>query len=221
MSTKNDRIEQILKKPGEVGGPLVGYAEATRAEREAADPTPEVTDDIALATAEYEKASGKSIGEMTETDFIRIPIKLMARNRAAMTELNVIFRDPSMTGRWFNHKHKDGMRVQQAFMMGFTPCTKEDVELCHARSTDENGALVMGDLVLMKISKAQLWGGYYKDNADKAKARVNRAMTDPRVARDVPNSPYAATASGDTFVAEATRASLVDAESARNLVYQD
>src|ERR1700743_1463971 len=98
LSTKNSSIENVLaKKPGEVGGPLVGYAEATRAEREAAAPTPEVTDDIALATAEYEKASGKSIGEMTEADFVRIPIKLMARNRAAMTELNVIFKDPSMT----------------------------------------------------------------------------------------------------------------------------
>ena len=220
MSTKDTRLENVLaaKKPGEVGGPLVGYAEATRAEREAADVCPEVTDDAALATAEYEKRSGKSIGDMTEADFMRIPIKLMARNKAAMTELNVIFKDPAMTGRWFNHKHKDGMRVQQAFMMGFTPCTKDDVELCHARSTDENGSLVMGDLVLMKISKAMLWGGYYKDNVDKAKARVNKAMNDPSAAR----LPNAEAPQGEYFVPQnITRASHVDVDAARNLVYQD
>lgn len=219
MSTKNDRIEQMLKKPGEVGGPLVGYAEQTRAAREAADLAPDVTDDAALATAEFEKQSGKSIGDMTEADFMRIPVKLKARNTAAMTELNVIFKDPSMTGRWFNHKHKDGMRVQQAFMMGFTPCTKEDVDLCHARSTDENGSLVMGDLVLMKISKAMLWGGYYKDNVDKAKARVNKAMNDPRAAA----LPGQESASGQDFYIpqNITRAAHVDADAARTLVYQD
>ena len=228
MSTKNDKIESMLKKPGDVGGQLVGYAEKTRAEREALDAAPEETSDEALATAEFETASGKSIGEMTESDFQRIPVKLMARNRAAMTELNVIFKDPSMTGHWFHRHHKQGQRVTQAYMQGFTACTKDDVEFAHSKTTDDNGSLVMGDLVLMKISKAALWGGMYKDNVDKAKGRVNKVMTDPRAANYQTKNPYLATDGstvGDgrnpTYVSNLTRADHVDADAARKLVYQD
>lgn len=229
MSSKNDRIETMLKKPGEVGGQLVGYAEKTRAEREALEAAPEETNDEALATAEFEKASGKPVSEMTEADFYRIPVKLMARNRAAMTELNVVFKDPNMTGHWFNVKHKDGMRVSQAYMQGFTACTKEDVEFSHSKTTDENGSLVMGDLVLLKISKAAKWGGMYKDNIDKAKGRVNKMMTDPRSANyQSQKNPYLATdgstvgdGGAQTYVSNLTRADHVDADAARKLVYQD
>jgi hypothetical protein len=176
MST--ERIEAALKakpKPGEVGGPMVGYAEAQRVQQQV-EPS-EFVDAREEAEQKFSKASGKPIGEMTEQDFYRLPVVLNSRPQQAMTELHVVFKDPAYTGHWFNWKAKQPDRVAQAYMQGFTACTKDDVEACHIRTTDENGSLVYGDLVLMKIPKAILWGGYYKQNMDTAVSRVERAAT--------------------------------------------
>lgn len=186
----SNRVEEVLKakpKPGEVGGEMVGYAEAMRQQ--------EVHEAVKFvstkdeATLEFERVSGKSIGELTEQDFYRLPVVLKARDTANMTELHVVFKDPSMTGHWFNWKSKQPDRVAQAHMQGFTACTKDDVEACHIKTSDENGSLVYGDLVLMKISKAQLWGGYYKKNMQSATQRVDMGGM-KKTSPDVPGTSY-------------------------------
>lgn len=210
-------------KPGEVGGAMVGYAEAMR-QQETHEPV-EVHASKDEATKAFEKASGKKIGEMTEEDFYRLPIQLSAKNMQNMTELHVVFKDPSMTGRWFNYKTKTEDRVARAFMQGFTACTREDVEACHIKQTDENGALVYGDLVLLKIPKAVLWGGYYKRNMDTAVSRVERAAKkNPQFEKG--GLPEDGIARGPMFEGEFKSVQTADvdyrqADSARDLVYAE
>lgn len=216
MSTKNEGVERILAaKPGEVGGKMVGYAEAERQQNPEPPPATEFSG-VDECVAAAEKHAGKSIGDMTEQEFYRLPVKLIARNTQGMTELNVVFKDPAMTGHWFNAKAKEGMRVQQGYMQGFTACTKDDVVICHSKATDENGAIVQGDLVLLKIPKMVLWSRY-KENQETAKARVNRAMHDPNSASRPGDDSLPR--SGEFFITNQTQAQRVDSDEARRVVY--
>jgi hypothetical protein len=220
MSTKNLRIEEVLDsapKPGDVGAPMASYAEIHKAQNPEPAPARAVSE-VDEALAEVTRLSGKSIGDLTQDEFDRIPIKLSARTTQGMTELSVIFKDPSMTGHWFNRKAKEGLRVQQAYMQGFTACTKADVEMCHATTSDENGSLVQGDLVLLKIPKIVLWSRQ-KDYQETAKARVNRAMNDPRAAARPGDGPGQLPRGADYFIPDTAQASRVDANEARKLVY--
>lgn len=212
----SNRVEEVLAKkpkPGEVGGEMVGYAEAMR-QQEVHEPVAEVfTKDE--ATLAFEKASGKPVGQMTEQDFYRLPVVLSSRNTQNMTELHVVFKDPSMTGHWFNWKAKQPDRVAQAFMQGFTACTHEDIDACHIKTTDSNGSLVYGDLVLMKIPKAQLWGGYYKKNMQSATQRVDMGGM-KRTSPDAPGTSYENSTQAQTSDADYRQAS-----EARQLAYAE
>lgn len=203
--------------PGTPGGKMVGYAEAERVANPDPGPSPE-TSDISLATKELESASGKKIADLTEADFYRLPVKLVSRDTILSTELTVQMKDPSMTCRWFNHKAQQGQRVERARYMGYQPCTRADVAFCHATASDASGALVVGDLVLMKISKVQQFGGYYKDNAEKAKYRVSQQLSRPFGAV-VPGVDNGADATSPYQITSRTGSSLVDATEARSLVF--
>jgi len=210
--------------PGEVGGPIVGYAEAERVKEEATKKPTAAFSSLDAVQQELEKQAGKPFAEITEAEFYRMPVKLKAQNLAGGVELTVKFKDPAMTGHWFNHKNGNGKRVTEAIYQGFTPCTKEDVEAWHSKVTDDTGALVYGDLVLMKIPKVVLWSRQ-KDHQDTAKARVNRMMS-TRQAAPVPGEvdklPVSSLPDGaDYFVPNLTQAQRVDGDEARRLVYQD
>lgn len=204
-------------QPGTPGGKMVGYAEAERIANP--DPGPsafvETKDE---ATKQFEAGSGKSIGEMTEADFYRVPVKLIARDTIVSTELTVQLKDPSMVCRWFNYKAQNGSSVERARYRGYTPCTKEDVEYAHATATDDAGALVMGDLVLMKIAKVVQFGQFYKDNAEKAKYRVSQQLSRPFGAA-VPGVENGSPVASPYVIQSQTGSSFVDATDARALVF--
>lgn len=207
--------------PGTPGGKMVGYAEAERAANP--DPGPSAfLDSQADAVFQFERGSGKSIGEMTEADFYKVPVKLIARDTILSTELTVQLKDPTMVPHWFNAKAQNGASAQRALYRGYTPCTKEDIEFCHATATDSNGALVMGDLVLMKIPKVVQFGQFYKDNAEKAKYRVSQQLSRPFGA-SVPgtdNGSLSNTPASPYVIESKTGSSFVDATEARSLVFQ-
>lgn len=220
MSTSSPSIEKIInnKKPGEVGGALVGYREAQR-QQEKIDPVEEFTS-VEAAEQEASRLSGKPISEMSEDDFQRLPVVLLAREMSPKTELHVAFKDPSMTGRWVNCGTKKEDRVAKFQMQGYTAATRDDVSMCHISTTDANGAIRYGDLVLMKIPKIKLWGGYYKQNMETAVSRVERA------ARKIPvpgeSLPIGASYEGTNL----TSARTVDADyrkvdGARQLTYAE
>lgn len=222
MSTKDPRIEAALKanaapRAGEPGSPMVGYAEQERLNNPDPGPAQEVTA-MSDAVRQIEEISGKSIGELTEDEFMRIPVKLAVVNKYSNTDLHVVFKDQAMTGCWVNFKHEHGNRVTRAYNQGFTACTKEDVELCSARSTDENGSLVSGDLVLLKIPKIMLWS-FRKQHVETAKARVNRAYQDPKAASLNGDSDAVSRPGAEFFIPDIASAQHVDANEARKLVY--
>jgi hypothetical protein len=222
LSTKDPRIEAALKaksapKAGEPGAPMMGYAEVERLNNPDPGPAEEISamDD---AVDEVEKLSGKPIGELTEAEFMRIPVKLAVVNKYSNTDLHVVFKDPAMTGCWINFKHEHGNRVTRAYNQGFTACTKQDVDACSARATDENGSLVSGDLVLLKIPKIILWS-MRKQNQETAKARVNKAYQDPRAAALRGDSDAVSRPGAEFFIPDIASAQHVDANEARKLVY--
>jgi hypothetical protein len=205
--------------PGTPGGKMVGYAEAERL----ANPDPGPSETISEAgffEQELEKVTGKSIGNITEEDFYRVPINFVAQNTMYSTELSVIMKDPAMTCRWFNKNHRDGAMVQQALYRGYQPCTKEDVELCHATASDVNGALVMGDLVLLKMSKVRHFSAL-KKNAETAKYNVSQQMSKPFSVK-VPgtdNGELSNSAASFYELDNSTATKMVDASEARSLVF--
>lgn len=202
-------------KPGTPGGKIISEAERERQANPDPGPASE-TPDEKVFVAEAEKLAGKPIAQFTEADYIRLPIKLIAKNQTVSTELSVELKDPMMACRWINFKTKGGQRVEQARFRGFIPCTKDDVAACHATATDSTGALTMGDLVLMKISKARLFSGYYKDNADKARYRVSQQMSKP-FSVNVPGVDNGSNGTHPYTITSSTE--LVDAQQARSLAF--
>jgi hypothetical protein len=219
MPNQDTATTQKTPQAGTPGGKMVGYAEAERIANPDKGPSAE-SDNLAVVTKELESVTGKTIGEMTEADFYNVPIKLIAQSQMYSTELTVQMKDPSMACRWFNKDHKGGAMVQQAIYRGYQPCTKDDVEYSHATATDERGAITMGDLVLLKMSKIRHFS-MYKDNAEKAKYRVSQQLSKPFGAHvpgtdngslnNTPVSPY--------MIESKTGSSFVDASQARELVF--
>jgi len=215
----NKTEEWTQPLPGTPGGKLVGYAEAQRVQNPEPPPS-HVVADLQKAEDEFEQRSGKPVEEMSEADFYRTGVTFRSRDLTLMTELHVVLKDKSMAPRWFNHLHGKGRSVQQAYMRGFRPVTKEDVEFCHAKQADDNGALVIGDLVCLMAPKVLVYGGYYKDNAEKAKARVNRAMTTKGVNQNFSDRGESGLdGPAQYFVPDIAQAAKVDANEARRLVY--
>ncbi len=103
----------------------------------------------------------KPIEKMTEQDFYNIPVSLadLAPGRLPQN-LTVVFRDPQWAGHWFNRKARDGQRVNEARSLGFVPAQRDDCEMVSHSLNDEDGGIVDGDLVLMKIHKAKLYRKY-------------------------------------------------------------
>jgi hypothetical protein len=217
-SLKKIAAEANAPLPGTPGGKLVGYAEAQRLQNPEPPPSHVITD-TELAESEFERAAGKPVEEMTEQDFYKTGITFRAKDLTLMTDLHVVLKDKSMEPRWFNYKAGNGRSVQQGYMRGFRAVTKEDTEFTHAKTTDENGALVMGDLVCLMIPKVILFGGYYKDSMEKAKARVNRAMTAQGANKNLQESGQPGF-SGDYYVPDIAQATRADASEARRLVYE-
>lgn len=177
-------------KPGQPGSPIMGIAEQERLNNP--DPGPSLSLEQAQVEEEILRLTGKTIEELTEEEFMRLPVKLTAQNYSIATELDVKMKDPSFAPRWFNRKHKDGMLVQQARLRGWQPCTKDDVELSHASITDDAGSLVMGDLVLLKKNRLRHLSDL-KGNAETAKYRVSRQAQKPFASdvKGIDNSAYA------------------------------
>lgn len=213
--------EWVQPLPGQPGGPLVGYAEAQRVLNPAPSPS-HVVQDVRVAEDEFEKRSGKTVEEMTEGDFARVGVTFKSKDLTLMTDLHVVLKDKSMVPRWFNYKNGMGRSVSQAYMRGFRPVTKDDVEFCHARQSDENGALLMGDLACLMIPKVLLWGGIYKQNSETAKARVNRAMNAKTMNQNLADAGQGGLdkTNAEYFVPDIVQAQRVDAGEAQRLVYK-
>jgi len=208
--------------PGTPGGKLVGYAEAQRAQNPEPPPS-HIVADAETAENEFERILGKPVEDMDEQDFYRTGVTFRSKDLTIMTDLHVVLKDKSMQPRWFNCKAGDGRQVQQAYMKGFRAVTSEDVEFCHAKTSDSNGALVIGDLACLMIPKAILFGGFYKANMETAKAKVNRAMNSPQGAdqgaRETTGEGVGL-GRGDYFTPDIAQAQRVDASEARKLVYK-
>lgn len=222
MSTKDPRIEAQLKanaapKAGEPGSPIVGYAEQERLNNPDPGPAQEFSA-LDEAVRQVQELSGKPMGELTEEEFMRIPVKLAIANKYANTELHVVFKDDTMTGAWINRLHNKGQLVNRAFNAGFSACTQEDVLICSTNTTDERGSLVSGDLVLLKIPKIILWSRR-KQEQETAKARVNRAYQDPKAASLNGDSDAISRPGAEFFIPDIASAQHVDAQEARKLVY--
>jgi hypothetical protein len=103
----------------------------------------------------------KPLDKMEEQDFYNLPITLadLAPGRLPQN-LTVTFRDPQWGGHWFNRKAREGQRVNEARSLGFIPANRDDCEMVSSNLNDEDGAIMDGDLVLMKIHKAKLFRKY-------------------------------------------------------------
>jgi hypothetical protein len=99
--------------------------------------------------------------EMTEDDWMGLSSTLHdpVSNRIPQN-LTVKFRDPQWAGHWFQRTIKDGQSVRRARALGFEPAKKEDCDWLPQGLNDEDGAIIDGDLVLMKIHKIKLFQGF-------------------------------------------------------------
>jgi len=96
--------------------------------------------------------------------------------------LDVRPKDPIYVLYWGNRKYdgEDGNRLEKLKSIGFVNACTEDIDSpLSDRMNIDNGAIVSGDLILLKINKAILWG-IYKANLQKA----NRIHTKKNVHRE-------------------------------------
>jgi hypothetical protein len=204
--------------PGTPGGKLVGYAEAMRHQNPEPGPSKQL-EDAQIAETEFERAAGKPVEEMDEQDFYRTGVTFHAKDMTAMTNLHVVLKDKSMAPRWFNHKAAEGKSVREAYMRGFRAVTEEDVEFSHSNAVDENGAITVGDLVCLMMPKVRYYGGILKGNVEKAKVRVNRAMTHQGVRQNAIEGGQSDFGNASYYVPDIAQTQRADANEARRLVY--
>ncbi len=114
----------------------------------------------------------KKIEEMSDEEFLQVGSTLYdpTANRIPLN-LTVKFRDKHIAGHWANRKAQDGKSVRRLQSMGFEVAKKEDCEWLPQGLNAEDGAVIDGDLVLMKIHKMKLIGGflasYYREALEK------------------------------------------------------
>lgn len=87
---------------------------------------------------------------------------IVARSLILPSYLDVLSKDPSVAFRWVNFKGGEGRQLFYARSFGFVNATPEDIasELDKSMVKDQDGGLVCGDLVLMKVNKLKLFQKY-------------------------------------------------------------
>jgi hypothetical protein len=125
-----------------------------------------------MASDEFMKSASKEdldkIRALTEKDILSDAI--VALDLKMPNFLDVMPKDAVYSLRWVNRKYQGegGSRVEQCRALGFTNARPEDIDSpLSDRMTIMDGAIVSGDLVLMKINKLILYG-IFKANMIKA-----------------------------------------------------
>jgi len=180
MSTKivTDQLQHAAqveapKEPGAPGTPIA--SEMQKELHRSYSAVGQTIDNEKDAVKAYEKASGKKLEDMTESDFAKLDIRLVAKDQQLRNDLTVVLKDKSMTPRWINNKAGGGRSLNRALSMGFTMVERSDIEYAVETNYDAaTGALQCHDVVCMKIPKIILFGQYYKDNEEKARVRLTR-----------------------------------------------
>jgi len=100
----------------------------------------------------------KPLAQMKEQDWYSLPVSLADLSPGRLPQnLTVTARDPQWAFHWFNRKARDGQRVSEAKSLGFLPAHRDDCEMVSHSLNDEDGGVMDGDLVLMKIHKVKLY----------------------------------------------------------------
>jgi hypothetical protein len=180
MSTKivTDQLQSAAqveapKEPGAPGMPIASEMQKELHRNHSAQGVS--VDNEKDAIKAYEKASGKKLEDMNESDFAKLDIRLVAKDQQLRNDLTVILKDKSMAARWINNKAGGGRSLNRALSMGFTMVERSDIEYAVETNYDSaTGALQCHDVICMKIPKIKLFGQYYKDNEEKARVRLTR-----------------------------------------------
>lgn len=114
--------------------------------------------------------------DMKDEDWMSLSSALYdpVSNRVPLN-LTVKFRDPQWAGHWANRKAQDGKSIRRLQSLGFLTATKEDCEWVPQGLNTEDGGIVDGDLVLMKIHKMKLFMGFLKGYFDEAMQKGGKA----------------------------------------------
>lgn len=161
-----------LPEPGSPGTPMASEF-AKELHRNKAYQESKIFTSEAEAQKEIERQSGKKIEDMTEQDFAKVNVTLVAKDQNLRSDLTVVLKDKSMEPRWVNWKAGEGRSVDRHMSLGFRLVTKADIEYCMVNKFDDStGALKSYDVVCMMAPKILIHAGLYKKNTDRAKAKV-------------------------------------------------
>lgn len=106
---------------------------------------------------------------LKESDILRSDM-IVALDMKLPNFLDVRPKDPIYVLYWGNRKYdgEDGNRLEKLLSIGFMKATVDDIDSpLSDRMQIDGAAIVSGDLILLKINKAILWG-IYKANLLKA-----------------------------------------------------
>lgn len=109
--------------------------------------------------------------------------------------LNVKSKNPAMSVRWVNLKSGEGLRHSQMVASGFVNAVPADAIMPNGSALPthllRDGKVIFGDLILMKISRAQ-YDGALKYNEEQARLRMRKttmAQHGRKTVAEVPAPP--------------------------------
>jgi len=126
-----------------------------------------------ISAEEAEKVIKDNPVDAVPEDFMHESI--VAVSKSLMSQLDVKPKDSAIAFRWVNHKAYDGNSYFNHQNWGFSNALPEDIGGVWdtQKIKFHDGALVFGDLTLMKISK-RLYFGYLKKNVQDADRNISR-----------------------------------------------
>lgn len=112
-----------------------------------------------------------SIEDLSEDDILR-SASIQAKPLSMVTSLDIKVKRKEYYYRWINRFSQGAQRYGQAKAMGYVNATIEDVEVSETALQD--GCIIVGDLILMKMPKAEAYGAM-KANMEKAIRATSKA----------------------------------------------
>lgn len=100
------------------------------------------------------------------------PVKIVAKPLSSPDFLDLKPKNPAISIRWVNRGHENGHRVDVHSAQGFEIAKPEDIEKLPP-SLVKDGQIIYGDLILMKLPKADYYGALL-NNHNKAVRRLQR-----------------------------------------------
>lgn len=100
--------------------------------------------------------------------------------------LSLTIRNHEYSYRWVAFKVRDGLNFDRYKNMGFEKATLADVTPSSSKACQQNGDIIFGDLLLMRIPKV-LYFAHLKENYRRANAAFTRNAIMAQVDNEFPN----------------------------------